>query len=65
MTLVNDTAIQQQAAANTVDELPARRSTQRFPDAVVDRLDVAEDVTYQLLDDADFRADVRRRVPAR
>ncbi len=55
--LVNDVALQQQAAANTVDNFRIAFE-QRFDDAVVQRLNESQDLTYRILDNADFRSDV-------
>ncbi len=55
--LVADVALQQQAAANTVDNFRIAFE-QRFDDAVVQRLSESQDFTYRILDNADFRADV-------
>ena len=49
--------LQQQAAANNVDNFRIAFE-QRFNDAVVDRLNESQDLTYRILDNADFRSDV-------
>ena len=55
--LVSDPMLQQQAAANNVDNFRIAFE-QRFNDAVVDRLNESQDLTYRILDNADFRSDV-------
>ena len=55
--LVDDITLQQQAAANTVDNFRIAFE-QRFDDAVVQRLNESQDLTYRLLDNPDFRSDV-------
>ena len=55
--LVADVTLQQQAAANTVDNFRIAFE-QRFDDAVVQRLNDAQDLTYRVLDNAELRADV-------
>jgi type I restriction enzyme, R subunit len=55
--LVSDPILQQQAAANNVDNFRIAFE-QRFNDAVVDRLSESQDLTYRILDNPDFRSDV-------
>ena len=55
--LVADVTLQQQAAANTVDNFRIAFE-QRFDDAVVQRLSESQDLTYRILDNTDFRSDV-------
>lgn len=55
--LVADVTLQQQAAANTVDNFRIAFE-QRFDDAVVQRLSESQDLTYRILDNPGFRADI-------
>ena len=55
--LVADVTLQQQAAANTVDNFRIAFE-QRFDDAVVQRLNDSQDLTYRILDNTDFRSEV-------
>ncbi len=55
--LVDDVTLQQQAAANTVDNFRIAFE-QRFDDAVVQRLNESQELTYRILDNPDFRSDV-------
>ena len=55
--LVSDPMLQQQAAANNVDNFRIAFE-QRFKDAVVDRLNESQELTYRILDNADLRSDV-------
>jgi type I restriction enzyme R subunit len=55
--LIADETLQQQAAANTIENFGIQFE-KRFADAVVRRLSESEDLTYRVLDNEDFRADV-------
>ncbi len=55
--LVADETLQQQAAANSLDNFRIAFEKQ-FEAAVVQRLADSEELTYRILDDDDFRADV-------
>ncbi len=55
--LVADETLQQQAAANSLGNFRIAFE-QRFESAVVQRLAESEDLTYRILDNQDFKADV-------